>query len=171
MKAKLMFMVQEAGKNFGTIAQFNSNGFIFVAELKNCGIEDFIEDKEYDVDVKFYGQHIYNVYENEEEYYASENHMSSEAIIPAGAFNPNPEDKRWKPAPFNYINSKVVNIEDSSRIKLPGKLYLIQGQVLGHEIDQSLYWENKNEAKDVKIGNIVLGLYWAELKLERSVEC
>ena len=175
MKAKLMFMVQEAGTAFGTIAQFISDGFAFVAELKECSIEDFIKDKEYEVSVHFFCQDIYGIFEDEEDYYKNETGMSSESNIPVGAFNPTPEEKGWKPSPFNLINSKVIEIKDSSRINkfLPGKVSLFIGKVNGKEIEQSIYWQKKETAKDVKIGNIVSGIYWAELKLveRKSVEC
>ena len=168
MKTKLMMLIKSADEKTGTIAQFDSNGFVFVAELMNCDINDFSEDKEYEVDVKFFCHHIYGIYKNTKEFQEDNPNMSEESYIPMGAFPPDPEDKDWEPSPINYINSVVTEVVDNKTVNAPENYVLFYGRAGGEKLDQILYYQTIEEKEEVKPGYIVSGAYWAELRLMKK---
>ena len=81
LKARLMMPIQKANEeeNMGDIAQFESEGFIFVAELKNCQNEQLDPNKEYEVDVMFYGHQLDGIYGTAEEFHKSNAPMAEES--------------------------------------------------------------------------------------------
>ena len=170
MKVKLMFPVKSADEETGAIAQFDSDGFVFVAELMNCNAEDFSEDKEYEVDLTFYCHGIYGIYKNVEEFHKDNPDMAEESYIPMGAFPANPDDKNWKPSPMNYINSTVEEVVDNDAIGAPDNLVLFYGKAGGQRLDQVLFYQTPEEKDEVKPGYIVSGAYWVELKLIEEKE-
>ena len=165
MKVKLMHQVQEANEELGAVAQFESNGFVFVAELKDCDIKDFEQDKEYEVNVTFYGHAVYGVYKNEEEFQEDNPGMAETSYIPVGAFSVNPDDKDWEPSPMNLINCIVSALEDNAKVGAPDNLVLFYSNIEGQEVDMCLWYQSSELKDDVQPGYIVSGLYWAELRL------
>ena len=165
MKVKLMHQVKPlADEQTGPIAQFMSNGFVFVAELMNCSVEDFKEDKEYEVDVKFYCHEICGIYKTSEEFQKENPDMAEQSYIPIGAFPASQEDKNWRPSPMNYINSVVDEVVDNAIIDAPENLVLFYGKINDEDkIDQVLYYRNHEDKDEVKSGYIISGVYWAEL--------
>ena len=160
-----MQSIKSASEKVGPIAQFESNGFIFVAELKNCDIEDFQEEKEYEVDVKFYCHCIHGIYQNVEEFYEDNPGMAEESYIPVGAFPADFDNKDWKPSPMNYINSTVDEVVDNALVGAPENFVLFYGKAEGTKLDQILFFQNVEEKEKVEPGYTVSGTYWAELKL------
>lgn len=165
MKVRLMHSVKSADEETGPIAQFDSDGFIFVAELMNCNADDFQEGKEYEVDVTFYCHAIYGIYKNKEDFHNDNPSMAEESYIPMGAFPANPEDKDWKPSPMNYINSTVDETVDNASVGAPENFVLFYGKVGGQRLDQIIYYPTVEEKEEVKPDYIVSGAYWAELNL------
>lgn len=166
MKIKLMHSVSPATEKTGPIAQFQSDDFIFVAELMNCDVDSFEEGKEYEADVKFYCHEIYGIYKDEEEFHKDNPNMAEQSYIPVGAFPVSKDDKNWKPSPMNLINSIVGEVVDNEVVDAPNNLVLFYGKVYDKTIDQVLYYETEEDKADVKAGDIVSGLYWVELILE-----
>ena len=167
LKARLMMPIQKANEeeNMGDIAQFESEGFIFVAELKNCQNEQLDPNKEYEVDVMFYGHQLDGIYGTAEEFHKSNAPMAEESYIPMGAFPANPEDKNWKPSPMNLINSKIVDVAPADAPNIPKEILLFVGTVEGHEIEQCFYFQNTEDKPSLKAGQYISGVYWAELYL------
>ena len=165
MKVKLMMLLKKADEETGDIAQFISDGFIFVAELKNCSAEDFKDDKECDVDLTFFCHKICGVYKNSEEFHEVEKSMNEESYIPMGAFPADPEDKDWRPSPMNYINSTVFEVVDNKKYNAPDNLTLFIGQIGAKHIDQILYYPTSEEKDEIHEGYIVSGIYWIELEI------
>ena len=166
MKVRFSHLVSNASEGCGPIVQFMSDGFVFVGELINCTPEDFKEDKEYTVDVKFFCHHVYGLYSNAEDFQKDNEGMAEESYIPVGAFPADPTDKSWEPSPMNWINSTVKEIVDSESVGAPDFLILFEGSVNGLIIDQVID-DEWGEYKDaVTVGTIVSGLYWAEVRLE-----
>ena len=163
MKVKLIKLIKEADSNTRDIATFDSNGFIFVAELMNCSTNDFIENKEYEVDVKFYCHKVCGIYKDEKEFHKKEKSMDTESFIPMGSFPANPNDKNWLPSALNYINSIVSEVVDNASVNVPENLVLFYGRLLGQQIDQILYYPNVKDKVDIKVNDIISCVYWAEL--------
>lgn len=163
MKVKLMHQVQEANEELGALAQFESNGFVFVAELKDCDIKDFEQDKEYDVDVKFFGHAVYGIYKNEEDFHNDNPEMAEQSYIPVGAFPAEEDD--WEPSPMNLINSIVTGLEDNVKVGAPDNMVLYYSDINGVQLDMCFWYEEAEQKDDIKVGDIVSGLFWAELRL------
>ena len=167
MKVKLMMLVKEADEEVNEVAQFESDGFIFVAELMNCHAKDFEMGKEYEVDLSCYCHAIYGVYKTYEEFQKEHNGMAKESFIPVGAFPASEKHiEEWKPSPMNYINSVVKDVVDNEIYQTPENYILFHGKVLDKTLDQILYYENIDEKDVVEPGYIVSGLYWIELTKE-----
>ncbi len=165
MKVKLMYLVKPASEKVGPIAQFDSDGFVFISELMNCTEKDFEEGKEYEANVNFFCHEICGIYLNAEEFHADNPSMAEESYIPVGAFPANPEDKNWEPSPMNYINSTVKEIVDNETVDAPDNLVLFYGEVNGLQLEQILFYESAEEKDNIQPGYIMSGVYWAELKL------
>lgn len=166
MKVRFSHLVADKSEDCGPIVQFMSDGFVFVGELINCTPEDFKEDKEYTVDVKFFCHNVYGLYSNAEDFQKDNEGMAEESYIPVGAFPADPTDKSWKPSPMNWINSTVKEIVDSASVGAPDYLILFEGSVGGLIIDQVINDEWDEYKENVTVGTIVSGLYWAEVRLE-----
>lgn len=166
MKVRFSHLVSNGNEECGPIAQFTSDGFVFVGELVDCNPEDFKEDKEYNVDVKFFCHEVYGLYKNAEDFQKDNKGMAEESYIPVGAFPADPTDTSWKPSPMNWINSTVKEIVDSASVGAPSYLILFEGNVINHELDQAIddMWGEYKE--NITVGTIVSGLYWAEVRLE-----
>jgi len=170
MKVRLMYLVKPKSEKVGPIAQFDSDGFVFVAELMNCTEKDFVDDQEYEANVTFFCHKVYGIYLNAEEFQADNPSMAEESYIPMGAFPANPEDKNWKPSPINYINSTVKEVADNEKIGAPENLVVFYGEVEGQRLKQVLFYESKEEKDELKPGYIMSGMYWAELRLLSNKE-
>ena len=166
MKVRFMNLVSDKKEKMGPIAQFDSNGFVFVAELMNCDASSFEDGKEYEADVKFYCHKIYVIYKNEEEFHKDHSSIAEQSYFPVGSFPANPDKKDWEPSPINIINSIVDEVVDNEIIDAPDNLVLFYGKLYENTVDQALYYESAEEKDDVQAGYIVSGLYWAELILE-----
>lgn len=166
MKVRFSHLVANESEDCGPIVQFMSDGFVFVGELINCTPEDFKEDKEYTVDVKFFCHNVYGLYSNAEDFQKDNKGMAEESYIPVGAFPADPTDKSWKPSPMNWINSTVKEIVDSASVGAPDYLILFEGSVGDLIIDQVINDEWDEYKENVTVGTIVSGLYWAEVRLE-----
>ena len=166
MKAEFMMKVCEGNEDIGDIAQFMSGNFVFVAELKDCNLGDFEEGKEYDLDVTFFGHRLDGIYKTEEEYRKHNGSMAPESCIPCGAFPAGVTDKNWEPSPMNIINSRVKERVYPRDMGWDDVNYLLfYGEIFGVQIDQVYRYDNEEDIPPLANGDIVSGLYWAEVKL------
>lgn len=161
MKAKLMHKVCDATEKCGEVVQVECDGIVIAAELVKCSIEELASKEEVDVDVTFFCHAKYGVYENEEEYYESGECMAAESYIPVGAMSEVHEGD--EPSPMNLINLVVKDIVENP--KAPEEYLLLHGKVCDATLDVVIRCEDAEEKAAVKPGNIISGLYWAELKL------
>lgn len=165
-KIKCLFKVKEADEETNDIGQFEMDGVIFVAELMNMSINDLVENEEYEGKVVFYGHKLCGVYDNEEDFHKGEGNMAVESFIPVGAFSANPDDKNWRPSPMNYMNSTIVEVVPDGAIGQPKEYLLFTGKIEGVELDQCFYFHNLEDKPAIKPGQIISGVYWAELTLK-----
>lgn len=167
-KIRYLFKVKDEDEQTHAIGQFDMGGVIFVAELMNKDINELVEGEEYEGRVVFYGHEFSGVYDNEEEFQKEQGCMAAESFIPMGAFPADPDNKNWRPSPMNYMNSIISEVVPDGKIGQPKELLILTGKIMGVELDQCFYFPNVEEKPDVKPGQIISGVYWAELRLKKE---
>ena len=165
-KIRYLFKVKDEDEQTHAIGQFDMDGVIFVAELMNKDINELVEGEEYEGRVVFYGHEFSGVYDNEEDFQKEQGNMAAESFIPMGAFPADPDNKNWKPSPMNYMNSIISEVVPDEKIGQPKELLVLTGKIMGVELDQCFYFYNLEEKPTIKPGQIISGVYWAELTLK-----
>ena len=167
-KIKYLFKVKDADEETRDIGQFEMDDVIFVAELMNKNINGLVENEEYEGSVIFYGHEFCGVYDNEEDFRKEQGNMAAESFIPMGAFPANPEDKNWKPSPMNYMNSTIVDVVPDGAIGQSEEYLFFTSKIMETELNQCFFFPNLEEKPNVKPGQIISGVYWAELTLKNE---
>ena len=168
MKAKLINVLRRSDDKIGDIVLFQNDILQFVAELKECDANDFKEGVEYEIDAKFYCHEIIGVYQNEEDFHKDVESMNVESIIPVGSM-PMEENADFEPSPMNFINTVVDEVIDNALLDAPDNFVFFEGRLFGFRLDQCLYFEDPDARIELAVGDIVSGIYWAEVYLDEKV--
>lgn len=150
-------IIKKPKKNTFGLADIHYEDYKYYCPMTVGFFDELKDEKIIDVDINIYAYDDYDVFENEEDFLKQkENSMAPESIVAIGNFCI--ENEGFKKSSENFINGKVINIQENE------DNYYVELECL-NIIFHAIY----KKTKKIEKGNIISSMYKTEIELIKDL--